>query len=117
MVADNNDEKRKHVRVGFATTINILLDADKEQVRLEGDSKDLSIKGLFVNTDTVFPAQTNCSVKIYLSGGVEEIELQISATVVRVTENGMGIEFDSMDIETYSHLKNIVYYNSIDDSV
>ncbi len=117
MVAIKNDDRRKHTRVGFTTDIHILLDTDGKQINLKGNSKDLSLKGLFVNTQIKVPAQTKCFVKVYLSGGMSDIELLINATIVREKDNGMGIEFDSMDVETYSHLKNIVYYNSIDDSV
>ncbi len=116
VVAANNEERRRHARVGFSTAIQILLDADGEPVKLEADSKDLSLRGIFVFTDKTVPAGTKCTVKIYLTGGIDKIELQMNATIVRKTENGMGIEFDSMEVETYSHLKNIVYYNSVDDS-
>ena len=114
MVAANNKERRKHARVGFTTTIHILLDVDGKQISLQGNSKDLSLGGLFINTDTKFPVQTKCLVKINLTGGVDKIELLINAKVIRELENGMGIGFDSMDVDTYSHLKNIVYYNSVD---
>ena len=117
MVANKNDARRKHIRVGFTTDIHIILDADGKQIKLKGSSKDLSLKGLFVNTQTRITAQTKCFVKIYLSGGTSDIELSINATIVRETDSGVGIIFDSMDVETYSHLKNIVYYNSVDDSV
>ncbi|MFH2093041.1 MAG: PilZ domain-containing protein [Pseudomonadota bacterium] len=116
MVSVNSDERRKYTRVGFTTAIHILLDIDGKQIDFEGNSKDLSLRGIFVNTDIKFPAQTKCSVTIFLAGGVDKIELLIDATVVRETENGMGIEFDSMDLDTYSHLKNIVYYNSVDET-
>jgi hypothetical protein len=54
-------------------------------------------------------------VKICLTGTVEKIELVMKATVVRQTTKGVGIVFDSMDVETYSHLKNIVRYNQVED--
>lgn len=112
MATVNNDEKRKHTRVGFATEIHILIDSEGQQIRLDGNSNNLSLTGLFVETRTRFSIQTKCLVNIYLTGGIDKIELSINATVVRDTGTGMGIEFDSMDVDTYSHLKNIVYYNS-----
>ena len=112
----NKDEKRKSNRVGFATDIQIEFNSDGKPVCLAGNSKDLSLKGIFVQTETIFPARTPCQVKIYLTGGIDKIELSINATVVRNTDNGMGVEYDSMDVDTYSHLKNIVYYNSTDDT-
>ncbi|WP_022664730.1 PilZ domain-containing protein [Desulfospira joergensenii] len=111
-----SDEKRRHPRVGFSTRILVVLSEEGRQVELEGSSKDLSLRGVFVNTDRQFDKGTPCSVKIYLSGGIEEVELLLEGTLVRQTEKGIGVVFDSMDVDTYAHLKNIVMYNSADDS-
>ncbi|MCP3875444.1 MAG: PilZ domain-containing protein [Desulfobacteraceae bacterium] len=115
MVVSNDDEKRKYSRVGFTTAINVHLEGDGKKIDLEGSSKDLSLKGIFVSTDHTFSSGTQCLIKVCLTGGIDKIELMIKGIVVRKSENGMGIEFNSMDVETYSHLKNIVYYNSIDE--
>jgi c-di-GMP-binding flagellar brake protein YcgR len=113
-VLDKGD-RRKFTRVGFATQIEIDLKTS-DQAKLEGNSKDLSLKGIFVVTDRQFARGTGCFVKIYLTGGLEKIELVIQGTIVRQTDAGIGILFNSMDVETYSHLKNIVHYNRADDS-
>jgi hypothetical protein len=119
MAVSKNDERRKHSRVGFTTQIQILLDADGRQIDLQGNSRDLSLKGLFVSTKAKFAGGTKCSITVYLTGGIEKIELLMKGTIARVSDQGLGIVFDSMDVDTYSHLKNIVRYNSsiIDDSV
>lgn len=117
MAVSKNDERRKHSRVPFTTELRIQIKADGKEVDVLGNSKDLSLKGIFVSTGDFFESGTTCDIGIYLTGGIEKIELQIKGRVVRVTENGMGIVFDSMDVDTYSHLKNIVQYNSIDGSV
>jgi hypothetical protein len=115
MAVLNDEDRRKYSRVGFATQIEIDL-ATKDQARLEGNSKDLSLKGIFVSTPIKFERGTPCSVKIYLTGAIERIELLIEGTIVRQTDTGIGILFNSMDVDTYSHLKNIVQYNRVDDS-
>ncbi len=118
MAVSTDDEKRKHPRVGFSTQIRILLDAGKKQIDLSGSSTDLSLKGIFVRTDIdALPAGTPCDIRVFLSGGIDDIVLSMAGTVARSSKTGMGIRFDSMDLDTYSHLKNIVYYNSMDDSV
>ena len=117
MDVSNKDERRKYTRIGFATKIRIRIEADGKQVEIDGNSKDLNLKGIFVTADDRFPSGAKCSIQVYLTGGIDEIELQMKGRVVRESENGMGIIFDSMDVDTYSHLKNIVYYNSCDDSV
>jgi PilZ domain-containing protein len=115
MAVLNDEDRRKYSRVGFATQIEIDLNT-KDQAKLEGNSKNLSLKGIFVSTPKPFASGTPCCVKIYLTGGIEKIELLIEGTIVRQTDTGIGILFNSMDVDTYSHLKNIVQYNRVDDS-
>ncbi len=115
MTVLNDENRRKHSRVGFATEIKIDLKT-KDYVTLDGNSKDLSLKGIFVSTHRRFARGTSCFVKIYLTGGIEKIELLVEGTIVRQTDTGIGIVFNSMDVDTYSHLKNIVHYNRLDDS-
>jgi hypothetical protein len=117
MAVPDNSERRKHSRVGFTTDILICIEADGRSVELETSSKDLSLKGIFVSSEEKFSEGTKCDVKVFLSGSIENIELAMKGTVMRISKNGMGIEFDSMGVNTYSHLKKIVQYNRADDSV
>lgn len=117
MEVSTGKEKRKHPRVRFKTRIEIVLQGDGKQIELEGDSKDLSLKGVFARArEDIVPPGTPCDIDIFLTGGIDEIKLSIKGTVARSSNEGMGIVFDSMDLDTYSHLKNIVYYNSVDES-
>jgi hypothetical protein len=50
-------------------------------------------------------------VNIYLSGGIDDLKLEIQGRIVRHTDAGFGVEFESMDLETYTHLKTLVLYN------
>ena len=114
MNAAKFDEKRKHLRVGFATEIKIVINAGDKEINAKGSSKDLSLKGIFCSTDEKIDKGTECDIAIYLTGSIDKIVLNINGTVVRVDDAGIGVSFDSMDVETYSHLKNIVQYNSED---
>ena len=116
MEAFAKDERRKHSRVGFTTAVFIVSEAGEKPFDLQGNSRDLSLKGLFVSTKKKIPCGAKCSIKVYLNGGVDKIELLMKGTIVRITDTGMGIVFDSMDVDTYSHLKNLVSYNCMDDS-
>lgn len=110
----NKDDRRKYARVGFATRIEIIILADGKKIVLDAGSKDLSLKGVFVRTSDTFPIETSCTVNVYLSGRVDEVFLEIQGRVVRQTDTGVGIVFESMDVEAYSHLKKIVLYNSVE---
>lgn len=110
MEITDNKEKRKHTRVEFSTRI-VLMASDTE-IEATGSSKDLSLKGVFVNTDKKLDVGTECNVKIFLSGGIGDIELAMTAKVARVVDAGLGLAFEAMDVDSYTHLKNIVLYNS-----
>ncbi len=116
MAVLGRDDRRKNSRVGFTAEIKIVLTLWEKQIKLAGNSRDLSRKGIFVSTDQRFPPGTPCCVEICLTGGIEKLQLIIEGRIVRETDAGIGIVFNSMDLETFSHLKNIVYYNREDDS-
>ncbi len=115
MTHSNTDNRRKFDRVEFETPIKIILDIDGKAVELSGSSKDLSMKGIYIDTARRFNPGTPCSVRIHLTGSSEKIELIMQASITRQTGEGMGIYFESMDVDTYAHLKNIVKYNCMKD--
>lgn len=117
MVNANTDDRRQHTRVGFTTAMQVVIDADgKKRIDVSGDSKDLSMKGVFVRADSQLAIGTKCRVTIFLETGEDPVELQMKASVVREANGGMGLEFDSIDVDSYAHLRNIVRYNSFDGS-
>ncbi|MCP4672812.1 MAG: PilZ domain-containing protein [Desulfobacula sp.] len=117
MAVSDNDERRRHARVDFATPILIQIEADGEKIDVKGSTSDLSLKGIFIGTQNILAVGTKCSIKIFLTGTRDKLALLMEGSIVRSNENGMGIEFMSMDVDTYSHLKNIVNYNSLDNSI
>jgi len=112
-----DSEKRQHERVEFLTSIRVIIDTvddsqENKKVDIKGDSKDLSLKGVFIITKEKVPTGSPCSVSIFLSGTKEDIKLQIQGVVARIENTGLGIAFDSMDVDSFAHLKSIVKYNS-----
>ncbi len=110
MSDSNTRERRENARVGFQT--RIVVTTDKNEFQMDGNSKDLSLKGIFIETGETSPVGTKCRVRIFLTGMVDEIALKINGRVARQSEKGIAIAFESMDLDSYSHLKNIVRYNS-----
>ena len=112
MSISNKDDRRKYSRVVFTTRIEIyMLDESGQNVRFTSNSKDLSQRGVFVNTDKRPSLDTPCRVNVYLSGGIDDLKLEIQGRIVRHTDAGFGVEFESMEVETYTHLKTLVLYN------
>lgn len=108
----NENERRQRIRVEFETRIKLTV-GDREY-HAEGSSRDLSLNGVFIRTDAEVETGSRCRLSIYLSGMVEETALEIEGAVVRVEENGLAVSFESMDLASFTHLKNIVRYNTSD---
>ena len=110
-----NEEKRKKTRVDFKT--QVILKTDESEIEVEANSKDISIKGIFVNTEKKIPVGTPCDIEILLTGTFTRLALSIKGIIVRQDASGLGIVFDSMDIDSRFHLKNIVMHNASDPDV
>ena len=113
----DKDDRRKYSRVVFTTKIEIhMLDASGQNVQFVANSKNLSQRGVFVKTDKRPSLDTTCRVTVCLSRGIDDLKLEIEGRIVRHTDAGFGVEFESMDIDTYTHLKRLVMYNIKDNN-
>ncbi|MBF0117912.1 MAG: PilZ domain-containing protein [Desulfobacterales bacterium] len=104
------NERREKIRVDFNT--KIVLKVGSSEFRIDGSSKDLSLNGVFINTTENIPTGEKCSVEVHLSGMTEDITLEMKGKTTRKDKGGIAVAFESMDLDSYTHLKNIVKYNS-----
>ena len=110
MSVDQNSERRGRNRVGFQTEIS--LKVGTSEIIGKGNIVDLSLNGVFISTNEDVLIGEKCKVNIVLTGTVDGISLNMSGRVIRRKETGVAVVFDSMDVDTFTHLKNIVRYNS-----
>jgi multidrug efflux pump subunit AcrA (membrane-fusion protein) len=103
-------EKRKRSRVGFST--QIVLRIGDSEIKVDGSSKDLSLKGVFVNTGEAMDLGAACQVEVFLTGMTEAVVLRMDGRIARIEETGVAVIFDSMDVDSYTHLKNVLRYKS-----
>ena len=103
-----DQERRGRIRVDYQGRAEIWLEGARlSEVAL----RDISINGLFAETSQkVTPGQA-CEVVILL-GPSEDQAVRIKGRVSRLEPAGFAIEFKGIDPESYSHLRNIVLYNS-----
>ncbi len=70
--------------------------------------KDLSMKGMYVITDEIIPVGR--SVEIFFGDDrLSEKKLSISGRVARMDGNGFAVEFEKMDLQTFCHIKALVF--------
>lgn len=109
---ETEHNRRSKLRVDFRTRIVVTIASSG--ITLEGDSSNLSVKGIFVKTDEKIPVDAQCAVKIYFSGTSVPLCLSVAGTVVRSEPTGIAIAFNGIDLDSYAELRNIVRYNSQD---
>jgi hypothetical protein len=71
--------------------------------------------GMFMLTNEQLPEGKIADITIILTGTLPEIAVNFTGVVTRIAEDGVGFTFEKMDLDSYTHLKNIIAYN-IDDS-
>ncbi|MBF0477366.1 MAG: PilZ domain-containing protein [Deltaproteobacteria bacterium] len=105
------DNKRKRSRVSFHTKCDLTA-GTKALVDLE--TRDISMKGVYVGTDAGWPIGTDCQVAINLIGGAQPLALHMKGRVARSDTDGLGVDFIEIDMDSFTHLRNIVVYNAPD---
>jgi len=102
---------RKFSRVSFNVSASIRV-ADRQ---FQGLVENLSMNGMFLVTRERLEPGEAAEITIFLAGSVPEISVSFNGRVIRETDEGLGFVFDKIDLDSYTHLKNIIAYN-IDDS-
>ncbi len=103
-------EKRKTSRVEFDIKAVIQYNGST----IEGEVRDLSLQGMFFETEQNIPLGTRLTVDISLQGSTSDLVLKVMGTVVRHETGGIAIHFEEMDLDSFIHIRNIVAYNEGD---
>lgn len=97
---------RNFSRVNF--TIDALLtQADKT---IKGEVKNVSLQGIFVETDDKLDAALPLDITFQLSGADPDTAIKATGSVVRMEDNGIALKFTKLDVDSFAHLRNIVSY-------
>jgi len=105
-------EKRSFSRVGFRVTA--LLQSD--EVVLKGEVKDVSLHGLYLETDRQLPMGTPVEITIYLTDTSDPVVINVSGSVARNMEDGIGCVFEKIDVDSFAHLRSVLSYQTGDES-
>ena len=103
------DEKRSHDRILFETRVAIYNRGKK--IASDADTRDISLKGIYVWTLERLKIGTRCGLEIEVTGSTSKLLIHIDGRVVRNDEHGIGLAFESIDLDSYYHLKNILRFS------
>jgi c-di-GMP-binding flagellar brake protein YcgR len=87
--------------------------ASEDFAAIHGQSRDVSLKGIFLVCDTPLPIDSACHIALFLGEQGNQTRIEAEGKVVRVDDAGIGIEFTVITgIDSYDHLRKLVLYNS-----
>lgn len=104
-------ERRKNTRVPFQATADVRF-SNKNYTHCE--TENLSVKGVSVIGVYGHSLGEKCAISLALSGTTSELRLEMKGEIVRVDPDRIALHFIEIDIDSFYHLKNIIYYNSED---
>ena len=99
-----SDERRNFTRVLF----HVFAEINYQGVVVTGQVTDLSLKGLFLNTDRIMAIGENVEMKLWLAATNPPLEFHLRADVARVAPGGIGLKISEADVQSFTHLRNIV---------
>lgn len=108
---DMTEDHRRRKRVQYKTAVT-LFTPDKKLENLS--SRDLSLKGVYVETKDSLPIGTEVQIVVDLAGSTSLLSLRMVGQVARLDDEGMGLDFSEVDLDSFFHLRNIVLYNAED---
>jgi hypothetical protein len=103
-------EKRKLTRIVFHMEASLIHNGRNFAASVE----NISLKGAYVKTHDVFNIELNEKIDmiLYIKGESTTVEVNTKAVILRNEEKGTAILFDSLDLDSFIHLRNIIAYNN-----
>lgn len=101
-------DKRQNLRVLFDAKVDVY--SEKGEV-ISNKTKNICLKALYVYSDKKPSIGELCDVHMFLD---KDVVLRFKAKVTRCDDEGFVLNFIATDLNSISHLKNILSYNSGD---
>jgi hypothetical protein len=109
-----NPNGRLFTRVVFKRTVQLEFG---DRVYEECTINDLSLGGMFVVGSFEQKADDTCKIKLLQEGPGSLVDLEVSGTVIRVTDKGVALKFLSMTFDSYLYLQTTLLYEAEDPAV
>lgn len=103
-------EKRNFLRTKYTSRAIIKL---KEEV-VAGEIINLSLNGAMVKLNCPFKCNMYDHIELEMSISNNETAIKINSlgVIVRLEDVEIGIRFETMDLDSFTHLRNIIAYNT-----
>ena len=86
-------DKRKRLRIAFEAQVKLWFEAI--DVTLNARMKNISINGIFVETDNIIPVNTPCRIEVIITAPHSRLTIETSGFVSRHDPSGLGVKFEN----------------------
>lgn len=101
-----DEERRQGERVQFTSRIHITTEDDT--IGAEADSRDISLRGIYLVPKKKIPLGTFCTLQISVTAESSAMTVTIHGKVCRHDDKGMGIAFLDLAEDSFVHIKNLI---------
>ncbi|MCL2340215.1 MAG: PilZ domain-containing protein [Proteobacteria bacterium] len=102
----SSGHRRSH-RIEF-TSAALLRYGDNGLLEARVDTRDISLHGVMIKTDSRLPIATPCTVELHLSGATSEMDVVVQGVIQRHEDTGMAVAFTHLDPDSFLHILNLV---------
>ncbi len=100
-------EKRSNTRVTFG--VGAVIKYKKQAIKCK--VINLSLNGVLLKAGKEIPKDAKVKVGISMEGTTSKLKINVEGVVTRSAVAETAIAFNSIDLDSFIHLKNIVAYN------
>ncbi len=108
----SSKEKRKDSRIYFKTQAVLIV--ENENLMEITTSGNISMMGILIETDYKLPVGTPCALELIFKGISSKTSLYINGRVARQAKDGLGIQFEDIEVDSYFHLNNFLKNTVLD---
>ncbi len=105
------DDKRSYARVPFDRKARLVLNGRTYE---DQPIRDLSLIGMFIAGSFDASVHDICTVELRETGPNSSLTLKFTARIVRVEQDGLGLEFQDMQQDSYMFLQTMILYATPD---
>ena len=104
-----SNNAREFSRIGIPMTATLSVDGERTE---SCEVVNISLSGIELCTEHNRSLGDHSQVEVQFGYPGNELSIQAEGKIVRITSDGLALNFESIGLESYEHLKNLITYNS-----
>lgn len=111
-MTNSESDRRGFIRVPFKTEVEIEVDTHV----IKSDAQiNVSMSGLYLPLSSSTPDPgTSCRVVIILKAFDNRLSIEATGKIIRSNPGSLAVEFTGLDIDSYTHLRQLILNNTED---